>query len=264
MELPSTVNDSQRYNAYIEKYYYNDTNFIEIAIPTNGRPVGMFISGGVDSALVCYLLAKTVKKYNTGTKIYPITTEFMARPFNIRHSWSVLRKIEELLDITFEQHLVFPMPNHSINITDEDKKVIMSDNLNRYFKHYNLKSIFNGLTANPPVEEMPDNLYGHRQVERDDMDLVLRKLEQHGMQYPLLFTHKRQLAYLYEKFDLLDSLFPLTRSCEAESEESLQHTKTCYEVRSPGTECWWCREREYGFKDYRPKDFINTSGKVND
>ena len=253
-----TIHDTLRGRCNVAQYYYSDTDFVEVGIPIDGQSIGMFISGGVDSALTCFLIVKAIQKFGTKNKIYPITTEFMARPFNIKHSWQVLRHIEELTGFVFSQHLIFPMPNHSLHITDEMKKPIMSENIDQYFRHYNLATMFNGLTANPPISIVPDNYWGHRQIERDDITLVKRKLLQQSVQYPFLFSDKRVIAELYNKFDIVNSLFPLTRSCESEMDESAYFTKTCFAVRPPGHECWWCRERQYGFQSLVENEFINT------
>ncbi len=250
---PSTVTKYLQDRCYIDKIMIDD-NFIEIAVPKQEIDIGTMVSGGVDSALVCYLLAYTVKKYNTGTKIYPITTEFMARPCNIRGAYNVLRTIEKLLDMKFGQHLIFPTPNHLEHVTDEDKKRLFSLNIDEYRSKYNLLFIGNGLTANPPIEDVPDTNFV-RQVERDDRVQVLKKLEQKTTQFPLLFSDKKIVGKLYKSLGLLDTLFPVTRSCEAETEESKNHTLTCFDFKPKGEECWWCRERAYGFQAYKPELF---------
>lgn len=240
----------------IVNYFYTDVDKVEIGIPLGNKPVAVFISGGPDSAITTYLVVKTIKDLGFSNPVYPITTEFMARPYNIRHAWNVLNKIEELLDFKFEQHLIFPMPNHAQKIADEDKKVIMSKNIDEYFNRYQIYTLFNGLTANPPDDAIIDTLYAQRQPERNSIDAVLEKLKQNYNQYPLLFSHKQIAAYFFEKFDLLESLFPLTRSCEADLEESHYFTKTCFEIRPAEHLCWWCQERKWGFNHYRPNDFI--------
>lgn len=239
----------------IVDYFYTEEDKIEIGIPLENKPVAVFISGGPDSAITTYLVVKTIKDLGFNNPVYPITTEFMARPYNIKHAWNVLHKIEELLNFKFEQHLIFPMPNHAQKITDEDKKVIMSKNIDEYFRRYKIYTLFNGLTANPPENAIIDTPYAQRQVERNSINIVLEKLNQRSAQYPLLFAHKQIAAYFFKKFDLLDSLFPLTRSCEAELVESQYFTKTCFEVRPSEKLCWWCQERKWGFNQYRPEDF---------
>jgi len=242
----------------IVNYFYTEQDKVEIGIEKTGKPVSVFISGGPDSAMTTYMVVKTIKELGTNNPVFPITAEFLARPYNIKYSWSVLRKIEELLDFKFEQHLIFPMPNHALPITDEDKKVIMSSYIETYFIKYGLATMFNGLTANPPTSEVGDTISGDSSKERDNPETILKKLNSKGVQYPFLFSNKRVVAHFYKKFDLLDSLFPITRSCEGNMKETEYFTKDCFEVRPTEKYCWWCRERQWGFEKYRPQDFINT------
>ena len=43
--------------------------------------------------------------------------------------------------------------------------------------------------------------------------------------------------------ELLDSLFPLTYSCEGSIEATKHHTQHC-------KKCWWCQERYWAFGRY--------------
>jgi hypothetical protein len=253
----STINSFQSSICDIDEHINTLGESVEIGIPRDGSAVSVFISGGVDSAIMTYLVVKSVQKFGYGNKIYPITSEFMQRPFNIKHAYDVLRVIESSTGFKFSQHLIFPMPNHLSHIDDQDKKPIMSENITEYRVRYGISVVFNGLTANPPIEEVPDNYWGQRQVERDDISLVLLKLKQNEVQYPFLFLDKRSVSAFYEKYEMLYELFDATRSCESEMDESKYFTKTCFDVRPEGNECWWCREREYGFADYRPEQFIH-------
>jgi 7-cyano-7-deazaguanine synthase in queuosine biosynthesis len=55
---------------------------------------------------------------------------------------------------------------------------------------------------------------------------------------PFANLDKKGIAELYEHFNLMDTLFPITKSCEAKT----------YDWTTPhcGT-CWWCHERQWGF-----------------
>lgn len=87
-----TIRPEDRVAMNINQFYYNDSDYIEIGVPKGNRPVSVFISGGVDSALVTYMVVKTIQDFNLDVEVYPITSEFMARPFNINRSWEVLKK----------------------------------------------------------------------------------------------------------------------------------------------------------------------------
>ena len=59
-----------------------------------------------------------------------------------------------------------------------------------------------------------------------------------------MHVDKRMVAHLYKYFDILDALFPLTRSCE-------WHNSNTFDAANPGDghcgQCWWCKEREWAF-----------------
>ena len=204
------------------------------------------------------MVVKTIQDFNLTREIYPITGEIMARPYNINRSWVVLRKIEELTGFKFNQHLIFPIPNHLTPMSDDEKKSIVAENVNQYFLTYDFSLMFHGQTANPPIKDVPNTKWGRRQIEREDINLVKLKLKKRNIQYPLLWSDKKVVSELYYKLGIHETIFPLTRSCEGELEESEYFTKTCFQVRNKGKECWWCRERAYGFSKLFPKEFINT------
>ena len=60
--------------------------------------------------------------------------------------------------------------------------------------------------------------------------------------HPLINLHKKSVADLYKQFGLMDSLFPVTRSCENPDPLKTNNFTTHCE-----TDCWWCWERQWGF-----------------
>lgn len=232
----------------IEKIYYNDNDYVTFDIPDSGY-VGAFMSGGADSSLMCYIMAKIIKDHNLQTKIVPVTAEFLARPYNFRCASNVLKKITELTGHPFENHPCFIIPNFDRKVPDEEKPVIMGTYTSSYGSKFHFDLIYNGLTANPPLENIEDNEFGERQTCRDDIKWREDQENKKGLKVPFIHVDKKVIGTLYKKLGILDSIYPLTRSCEAEMDETEYFTKDCYEIRPKGEECWWCRERDYGFKN---------------
>jgi hypothetical protein len=230
----------------IEKIYYSDTEYVTFNIPDEGA-IGCFMSGGADSSLMCYLLAKTIVKHNLKTKVFPITGEMLRRPYNLRHASDVVERVTELTGFKFDLHLCFIVPNHKAALSDDEKVEIQSTYTRAYGLKFQLSTIFNGLTANPPEGFVIDSEYGERQKCRDDLKWRQEQEAKMGLSVPFIHVDKRSLAELYKKFDLLDRLLPLTRSCEAELLETEYFTKVCQQARPQAQACWWCRERAYGF-----------------
>lgn len=257
----TSLSFSKTKSVEVVKYYYSEIDNIEIAIPIDGSSIAVLISGGADSALTTYMLVKTVKDLGFGNKVYPITAEKLRKPFNIKHAWTVLNKIEELLDFKFDQHLIFSVPNHLGPMSDEETREMMRVNYREYVEKYDIACIFNGLTANPPEKDVEDNNTegGNSSKERFDIEGMIQKLSKPKVQYPFMFTNKKTVSYFYKKYKLLDTLLPITRSCESGMLESEYFTKDCFEIREEGQECWWCRERKWAFGKDRPEFFIGKN-----
>ena len=62
---------------------------------------------------------------------------------------------------------------------------------------------------------------------------------------PICHINKRDLALLYGQEGILDTVYPLTRSCEHvywEEDGTPNHP-----TEGHCGECWWCEERMWGF-----------------
>lgn len=225
------------------KFKHNQSDIpIDIIINPEHKRIAVMLSGGPDSALLTYLLIKTIQQEQLDTQIFPVTAELLKRPFNIRYSKLVL---DRLADITgydkFGAHLIFEIPAH-LCLDDDVKISIMRENTTRFAHEYDLERYYNGQTKNPPPEV--ELLRQDRMLDRDTPEEDGKKLETKSVSWPLLFTNKRGLSDLYRQHDLLETLFPYTRSCEGETEETNNHTTAC-------ERCWWCRERFWGFGTYK-------------
>ena len=213
------------------------------------KNIGCMVSGGADSAILLYILARFIREERLGTRVYPITAELLRRPYNIRFASDVIDKVRKLTGFKFEQHLTFPIVNHRLNITDQMKADTMSAYSKLFSNAFRLFTIFDGITANPPTDKIEVTEVSLRPADRDDTEVVTQKETQKGLEVPFVRFDKRDIALLYKKMGILHELFPITRSCEGEAYESDMFTLDCFGARPKGDECWWCKEREYGFGD---------------
>jgi 7-cyano-7-deazaguanine synthase in queuosine biosynthesis len=226
-------------------------NFMNIDIPKHtplGIPVntiGVWMSGGADSALLCYLLAKQIKKENLAITIQPITIDYK-RPFVFK-AGPVREKIEEILDVKhlFEHHIVYNPPGDTL-WTPED--LVSQFHIRNYehFRDNKFQVLYSGITTNPPVDIQKTFKYGVlADVEAKRGADVPKETNRYfvhpdGGEFweikPFFELDKKKLAELYKNNNLLDNMFPLTRSCE--------HVGT---VHGHCGYCWWCNEREWAF-----------------
>ena len=80
---------------FVKKITIENGKEFVFPIPRSGN-VGCMVSGGADSAILLYVLAKTIVDEGLETQVYPVTAEMLKRPYNIRFSSEVIRIVEEL------------------------------------------------------------------------------------------------------------------------------------------------------------------------
>jgi 3'-phosphoadenosine 5'-phosphosulfate sulfotransferase (PAPS reductase)/FAD synthetase len=212
-----------------------------------GKPIntiGLWMSGGADSALLCYMLAEKIKNEQLTCKIQPITIDYK-RPF-MGIAENAKDKVIELLDCPdlFLPHIVYHPPE---GITWGAFELAKQFHIRNYehFKDNKIQALFSGITTNPPVEVQEQFLWGilgDVEIKRgtEVAKEKVRYFEKDGGEFlelkPFFDVDKQELARIYNSKGLLDSLFPLTRSCE-DLNTVLGHCG----------ECWWCEERQWAF-----------------
>ena len=201
------------------------------------KNIGVNLSGGTDSAMLLYLLAKEQKDIT----IYPLTLVDIERPTNIWNAREVLLYIRDkfpdvdIKDIVSEEFSKAENPEKRywhIKFTDRMRKEIPLDIL------------CHGRTSNPPYEEAKkNNLLDKREIVRDhDNHEAILKGNSQLTYSPFVNVDKRFLKELYEELDIME-LFNLTASCISKSSETDHFTKAC-------RTCWWCREKLWSFGCY--------------
>jgi 7-cyano-7-deazaguanine synthase in queuosine biosynthesis len=227
---------------------------MHITIPLvtpKGKPIktiGAWVSGGADSALMLYLLAKQVKDNNLPITIIPCTVDHKRPHVNI--AGNVVEKVIELLDCsdTIIEHQVYNPPAHIVWTSDELKQQFKDINLIN-FRTDKIQALFTGTTLNPPKHIQESFNYGILSdielVRGVDVPKIVDKYSVHDLgdmtvefieSRPFVNTDKKAIASLYVEHNLMDSLFPVTRSCE-----------DLNTVRGHCGTCWWCEERLWGF-----------------
>jgi len=222
---------------------------VDIPLTTpKGRTVetiGIWMSGGADSSLLCYLLARKIKSEQLSIKILPITIDYK-RPF-ARIAVDVREKIEELVDSKdiFLDHIVYHPPV-DVNWNREELAEQFHLRNQEHIINNRFQILYSGITTNPPKEIQRSFRWGILEdVEQKRGDTVVKETVRYFVKdnyefyelKPFFNMTKKEIADLYKEYDLLNSLFPLTRSCE----------KIGTVIDHCG-ECWWCEERKWAFE----------------
>lgn len=197
-----------------------------VQIPIMSGPLGINCSGGADSSLLLYILMSNTKDL---IHIFTISSDEKGRSNAI----VIARVVEKIIQLTGNSHI-----EHHVRYVEKQTPENVAEIPIRFVQNKFITYWYSGLTANPSKEiadSFGKNLCHHLRdplVERSMISESLKKIT------PFTNINKKIIADLYKELGLIESLFPLTRSCEVKHRlDYLDHCR----------ECWWCKEREWGF-----------------
>ena len=202
-------------------------------------PFGISASGGADSSILLYFLMRESKE-----KIYIFTTGNNQKGrLNVECS---VRVIEQLIKITGNSNI-----EHHISYAEkQDRPAVFSEKMNFYFDNNLINLVYTGVTRFPPeeiIKEWTDPGSSNLQMRTGELKPFLHKNWQDltGTLYtPWINVDKSKIYEIYQQEGLLDTLFPLTRSCEF-IPENTDKSKDLGDGHCG--ECFWCKERQWAF-----------------
>jgi|688.fasta_scaffold890139_1 7-cyano-7-deazaguanine synthase in queuosine biosynthesis len=201
-------------HVYIGKYSIN--------IPDTD--LGIFLSGGADSAILLYILAKYSKK-NIHTYTNKVLSRFGKQPEYTNKIIEACTKLTDNRNIT--QHIITVEQANNASFSKQFNEVLENTNL----------SLFVGTTALPPLDaysEFSSKISDTDYMERDPTKQRSTTYKNGRLCLPFFNLNKKDIANIYEHYELTEILFPLTRSCFIEEH---QHCGRCF----------WCEERKWAF-----------------
>ena len=221
----------------------------EIELPKTGN-ILLWVSGGLDSALGLYVVAKHIKENKLKNRIVVATWKRdsddnpkkgkPAKDWNVKHAEKVVAKVKTLLKISknsklISDHIIIPTPPKTGLRIDESEwqKVYY-----RHEKRMKLKGTFGFVTKNPARPVMKEHgLY------TDDRPAYRDGTKRKHNSKPWQNYDKQWIARQFEAEGLMKTLYPVTRSCEGQADVTKNFTKPC-------EKCWWCREKYWAFNQY--------------
>jgi 3'-phosphoadenosine 5'-phosphosulfate sulfotransferase (PAPS reductase)/FAD synthetase len=212
---------------------------IEFNLPAHYKNVGVRMSGGADSAIIAYMLAKYIKEERPDISLVAISLDVQRKEYQVAVTKTIIKFIEEEFNIKFKNHFTGLIEDYS------QSGKLQTELCNKLISEKEIDCYFTGLTRNPSEEVLKtfavetDSTHDHRNYKGNKLTVVEYRY------FPLINVNKKAVAEIYEKFRLLDTLFPLTKSCENFSPTLAKDASSYCKIR-----CWGCCERFWAFGRY--------------
>lgn len=235
---------------------------MSIEIPVFAENVILRLSGGADSAILMWLICNEWMKQNKPLNLYTITVVHEKRPWQSYHAQQVhdfiSAEFPDINHLEFKSELcIDPGGAPDDAAIGPNRYVEKQENLITQTLHeiYADTQVFNGVTSNPP-KEIGEKLWGwsetfkdiwerrekHRDWENRENHIEIAHMKNRNINIwhcnPFIKYHKASVIDIYRRYNLIDTLLPLTRSCEGWDYITDGFTKEC-------GQCWWCKEREW-------------------
>lgn len=205
-------------------------------------------SGGADSTILLYMLVKYLEKI----KRLDAEIHVLTMAFERKGRWNA-RYANKIIDFIIEDTGTDLIKNHLVFYRDLPNGEYLKEMENFYVKVFDIDMRLNGRTANPPLGEIVIDYKGDEILLTETSPAPERNTNgtaenfiyntNHVTYRPFVNIDKKYIKTLYEDYRLLDTLYPLTRSCEGFDYETKNYTTTC-------GRCWWCLERKWAFGEF--------------
>ncbi len=211
----------------------------QIFIDKDVNKIAISNSGGLDSSLMTYLLCKYITDNNLNVEVYPMHGIDNTRPTSPENVQNIINLLREQFP-KVKIHDMLTWDNTKDWIVPKTKKD--SAGLTKHCVENNITHIYGGRTANPPPDVMHQIGMKAMQSERihnNDKD-ISERIRGGYLIRPWVNVDKKFIYDLYVKFNLLETLAPLTWSCIGFADATNFFSKPC-------GKCEWCKEKKWAF-----------------
>lgn len=263
--IKDLINKSPYKQRAIDDVDYDD-NFIP-------KRIVISLSGGCDSTAIFYLTAK----HFPNIEIYPLTLRDVNAPRDADAAIEITKFIKKrfvkskINDIEVGSYndldpTKYPEAKRQIEVTKEYKdlnetqvsKMIQLDTQNTKFMNILNKPLrVDGMTANPPInikmnfankmiKHHPTRKFGKFEINRVQgeprRDIHNKPELLYSVYKPFLNVNKRFVAGVFKEENLMNDLYPITRSCVGGGWQTKNFTEWCWQ-------CFWCYEKDWAFNE---------------
>ena len=202
-----------------------------------GKTLALSMSGGADSTMLCYLLAKTSRRHNLQITIQPYNGYDIWAPMDSKGVVKIIKYIQSKfpnVDIQWPISTVFDTNG---DFAPNDKNMYITPLIEKLVAHNVVDLVMNGISMGPPLEVQQtfkdwDNKINVRRLPGYHLWNEVERAIEHLS--PLKHIDKRFIVQCYKEFDI---------------EELLEMTNSCTTPEGNCSECWWCQERTWALNE---------------
>lgn len=195
-------------------------------------PLGILLSGGIDSAVLLYFLLKHVE-----TEVHIFSTVYLKN--HIHHGKATMNVVSKCAELTNNCNFL-----HYIQYREKSEYMDMFRIPDLYLEKGIINYLYTGITKDPPDDAMA-NFVNKSTEGQHRHPSVIRETQIGKYLIPLTNSDKKDIYSIYKKYNLMETLFPVTRSCDPalHSDDINNETAGC-------GKCWECEERFWGFGQF--------------
>ena len=235
------------------------------------------LSGGFDSAVTFYGLAKAIHENGTGNEIHSITVRKLSNrrghpDFDKGNPFPIVTHLIEWVRSQFPDVKIHDNVTALVHEWWEDEfkyTQVQYDLLDQIAQEYGPENVMttSGMTMNPPLVvgevTVTDNngniIRQNALTERDEIsevaipDTISTKSHCDGRDefYPFRNFDKRAVfSFADTYYGDVDTFLNMTRSCEGFRRHTNNFTGVCGAGPDLDYKCWWCYEREWATEQY--------------
>jgi len=207
--------------------------------------IGIKLSGGADSSIVYYAICEKYKN-NNDVNIIPVTLDTNLKFWYVHTAKKVIAKVGELTG-------KYPIEHVTDKVTHSEENYVNGQERLRELvvDKYNTVEFFSGVTYNPDIAKMKEYFRKNHTKLGLDYNATMKGIQERDKSrdpktIKPTATHYEPLIdkidcfETYKKYGVIDSLYPVTFSCENTYKQKLSKLKHC------GT-CFFCLERYFAF-----------------
>lgn len=198
-----------------------------------GKTLGVSMSGGADSTMLCYLLAKTIKKRDLQITIQPYSGYDTWAPLDSKGVIEIVQYIQNKFPTVDIQWPISTVFDTNGDFEPKDKNMYIRPLIDKLVTHNVVDLVMNGISMGPPLEV--------QQTFTDlDNKINVRRLPGYH-----LWNEVERASDNLAPFKYVDKRFIIQCYKDFNRKELLEMTNSCTAPQGNCGECWWCQERSW-------------------